>query len=61
MNNTGFASYTDDRKPLSIGSNIEDVIQRPQAISKSVSYWFSDNKMKANAEKCHFLCSSNQK
>ena len=22
--------------------------------------WFSDNKMKANPDKCHFLCSSNR-
>ena len=23
--------------------------------------WFSDNKIKANSDKCYFICSSNQK
>ena len=29
--------------------------------AKTLFQWFSDNQVKANPDKCHFLCSSNRK
>ena len=34
-------------------------IEKLENVSKTLFQWFSDNQMKANPDKCHFLCSSN--
>ena len=44
MSNNGFTSYADDNKPYSIGNDIEDIIQRLQATSKNIFFWFLDKK-----------------
>ena len=59
MNNTEFASYADGNTLNTIGNDIEDGIQRLQATLINLFQWFSNNKMKANADKCHFICRSN--
>ena len=56
MNNTDFASYADGSTPYTIVNDIEDVMQRLQAASKSI---FCYNQMKANADKFRFICGSN--
>ena len=56
MNNTDFASYADGSTPYTIVNDIEDVIQRLQAASKSI---FCYNQMKANADKFRFICGCN--
>ena len=61
MKNNDFASYVDDNTPYTVGNYIEDVIQRLWATSGNIFRWFHDNKKKANTDKCHFICSSNQK
>ena len=60
MKNNDFASYVDDNTPYTVGNYIEDVIQRLWATSENIFRWFHDKK-KANTDKCHFICSSNQK
>ena len=58
MDNIDFASYADDNTPYTTGDSIEEVIQKLENASKALFQWFSDNQMKANPDKCHFLCSS---
>ena len=54
-------SYAGDNIPYIVGNNIEDVIMRLQNASLTLFQWFYDNKMKANPEKCHFTCSTDDK
>ena len=61
MNGIDFASYADDNTPFIIGEDIGDVIFKLQNASKTLFQWFYDNQMKANPDKCHFICSSNEK
>ena len=53
------ASYADDNTPYTTGNSIEEVIQKLENAAKTLFQWFSDNQMKANPDKCHFLCNSN--
>ena len=61
MNETDFASYTDDNTPYVVGNNIEDVIIKSQNPSLTLFPWFYNNQMKANPDKCHFICSTDSK
>ena len=54
-----FASYAVDNIPYIIGNNMEEVIFKSQTLSKILFQWFMDNQMKANPDKCHFICSTN--
>ena len=60
MNDIDFASYADDNTSFIIGDDIGDVIFKLQNASKTLFQWFYDNQMKANPDKCHFICSSNK-
>ena len=60
-NGIDFASYADDNTPFIIGEGIDDVIFKLQNASKTLFQWFYDNQMKAKPDKCHFICSSNEK
>ena len=53
------ASYTDDDTPYTTGNSIEEVTQKLQNAAQTLFQWFSDNQMKDNPDKCHFLCNSN--
>ena len=59
MDGINFASYIDDNTPYTIGNDMEDVIFKLQNSSKILFQWFKDNQMKANPEKNHFICSTN--
>ena len=61
MGETEFASYADDNTPYVVGDNIEDVIIKLQNASPTLFQWFYDNQMKANPNKCHFICSTDDK
>ena len=61
MNDVEFASYADDNTPFFVGDDLNDVILKLQNASKTLFKWFNDNQMKANPDKCHFICSSNVK
>ena len=60
MNDIGFASYADDDTPFIVGEDIGDVIFKLQNASKTFQ-WFYDNQVKANPDKWHFICRSNDK
>ena len=59
IENIDIASYVDDNTPCTTGNSIEEVIQKLENAAKTLFQWFSDNQMKANPDKCHFLCNSN--
>ena len=61
MNDVEFASYTDDNTPIFVGYDLNDVILKLQNASKTLFNWFNDNQMKANQDKCNFICSSSVK
>ena len=61
MNDVDFASYADDNTPFLVGSDLHEVIFKHQNSSKTVFQWFADNQMKANPDKCNFVCSFNLK
>ena len=61
MNDVEFASYADDNTPFIVGDALNDVILKLQNASKTLFEWFNDNQMKANSDKCHFICSSSVK
>ena len=60
MENIDIASYADDNTPYTTGNSIEEVIQKLENAAKTLFQGFSDNRMKANPAKCHFLCNSNR-
>ena len=59
MKNIDIASYADDNTPYTTGNSMEEVIQKLENAAKTLFQWFSDNQMKANRDKFHFLCNSN--
>ena len=58
MGNIDIASYADDNTLYATGNSIEEVIQKLENAEKMRFQWFRENQMKANADKCHFLCNS---
>ena len=59
MNDVQFASY--DNTPFFVGDDLSDVILKLQNASKTLFKWLSDNQVKVNPDKCHFICSSSVK
>ena len=59
MENIHIASYADNNTPYTTGNSIEEVVQKLENAAKTLFQWFSDNKMIAVPDKCHFLCNSN--
>ena len=61
MSETDFASYADHKTSYVVGNNIEDVIIKLQNASLTLFQQFYDNQMKDNLDKCHFICSTDEK
>ena len=61
MNKVDFASYADDNAPYVIGNGVKEAISSLKEVSDELFYWFTNNHMKANADKCHLLTSSSGK
>ena len=54
MNNVDFARYADDdNTPYVIENSIKMVINSLKEASEELCYWFADNQMKANPDKCN--------
>ena len=60
-NDVEFASYADDNTPLFVGDDLDNITLKFQNASKTLFKWFNGNQMKANPDKCHFICSSSVK
>ena len=58
MDKVDFASYADDNTPYFIGNAVKEIINSLKEASDELFYWFADNQMKANLDKCHLLTSS---
>ena len=54
------ASYADDNAPYKFGFNLDNVISNLEKSTNSLLNWFRENHMKANADKCHLLVSSDE-
>ena len=61
MNKVDFAYYADDNTPYVMGNGVKEVINFFKKISNEFFYWFANNQMKANPDKCHLLKSSSDK
>ena len=57
MNKVDFASYTDDNTPCVIRSGVKKVINSLKEASDELFYWFANNQIKVNFDKCHLLTS----
>ena len=60
MMDIDFASYADGNTPYVSSDSIEDVTRILENDSINLFKWFSDNMMKVNKDKCHFIVSSNE-
>ena len=60
-NDVEFASYADDNTPLFVGDDLDNITLKFQNASKTLFKWINGNQMKANPDKCHFICSSSVK
>ena len=50
-----FTNFADGNTPYVTGDNICSVVKLLEKIAFAISQWLKDNKMKANADKCHVL------
>ena len=55
------ASYADDNTPYNFDFNLDNVISNLEKSTNSLLNWFRENHMKANADKCHLLVSSDER
>ena len=58
MNKVDFASYADNNTPYVIGNGAKEAINSLKEASHELFYWFANNQMKTNPDKCHLLTSS---
>ena len=54
------ASYADDNTPYGFDFSLDNIISNLEKSTNSLLNWFRENHMKANADKCHLLVSSNE-
>ena len=60
-NKVEFACYPNYNTPYVIGNGVREVINSLKQPSNELFYWFANNQMKANPDKCHLLTSSSDK
>ena len=56
--NLDVANYADDTTPYSSGSDFNTILNNLQKGVEKIFEWFLENRLKANADKCHLLLSS---
>ena len=61
VNSIDIANYADENAPYATANDIDSLTASLEEASKSLFTWFDNNLMKNNANKCHFLVSSNEK
>ena len=55
------ARYADDNTPYCTYENFGDVLACLEKTASDLFHWFSSNGLKANADKCHLLLTTNEK
>ena len=58
MNKVDFTSHADDSITYVIGNGVKEGISSLKEASDELFYWFADNQMKANPDKCYLLTGS---
>ena len=53
-----FASYANNNTIYQSDKSVDDVINGLQVSGKKIFWWFSDNQMQVNIDKCHFIMST---
>ena len=53
-------SYADDNTPYVCSENVDVTLEKLEEKGKVLFKWFSKNFLKANAEKCHLILSSDE-
>ena len=53
-------SYTDDNTPYVCSENIDVILEKLEEVGKVLFEWFSNNFLKANADKCHLILSTDE-
>ena len=61
MDKRDFASYAGDNTSYVMGNDVKEAIYSLKEASDELFYWFANNQLKANADKCHLLTSSSDK
>ena len=54
------ASYADDTTPYIYLDDIDLIIEKLEVKTNDIFQWFNENAMKANADKCHLLITTNE-
>ena len=52
-------SYADDNTPYCSSFSLDKVINKLEACTNNLFKWFHENHMKANADRCHLLVTTN--
>ena len=60
VKNTSVCNYADDTTIYACNSDIDIIINRLETDSSILTKWFSENYMKLNEEKCHFMIFGNK-
>ena len=60
VQNTSDCNYADDTTIYACNSNLDTIINRLETDSSILAKWFSENYMKLNEEKCHFMIFGNK-
>ena len=53
-------SYADDKTPYVCSENIDVTLEKLEKVGKVLFEWFSNNFLKANADKCHLILSTDE-
>ena len=53
-----FAAYADDNAQHFFDKNLAVLLSKLQIWALKLLEWFSNNYLKTNSDKCHFICSS---
>ena len=61
MKKVDFASYADDNTSYVTGNGVKEAIKSLKKASDELFYWFANNQIKENPDKCHLLTSSSDK
>ena len=61
MKKVDFAIYADDNTSYVTGNGVKEAIKSLKKASDELFYWFRNNQINENPEKCHLLTSSSDK
>ena len=53
-------SYADDNTPYVCSENVDVALEKLEEVGKILFEWFSNNFLKANADKCHLILSTDE-